>query len=71
MWTVPQEPMGNRNKTTSSRRHVQLSERDGLRVFNLVEKPPAPNAELLAAALALPERQSLQKPGTPSVNYNP
>ncbi len=36
--------------------HVQLSGRDSLRVLNLLENPPAPNAKLLAAARALPKR---------------
>ena len=36
--------------------HVQLSERDSLRVLDLLENPPAPNAKLLAAARALPKR---------------
>ena len=36
--------------------HLQLSERDSLRVLNLLENPPAPNARLLAAARALPKR---------------
>jgi uncharacterized protein (DUF1778 family) len=36
--------------------HLQLSERDGLRVLDLLENPPAPNAKLLAAARALPKR---------------
>jgi uncharacterized protein (DUF1778 family) len=35
--------------------HVQLSERDSLRVLELLENPPAPNARLLAAAQALPQ----------------
>jgi uncharacterized protein (DUF1778 family) len=30
--------------------HVQLSERDSLRVLDALEHPPAPNARLLAAA---------------------
>ena len=34
---------------------VQLSERDSLRVLDLLENPPAPNARLLAAAQALPQ----------------
>ena len=34
---------------------VQLSERDSLRVLELLENPPAPNAKLLAAARALPK----------------
>ena len=36
--------------------HVRLSERDSLRVLELLENPPAPNARLLAAAQALPQR---------------
>jgi uncharacterized protein (DUF1778 family) len=35
---------------------VQLSERDSLRVLDLLENPPAPNAKLLAAARAMPKR---------------
>jgi uncharacterized protein (DUF1778 family) len=34
--------------------HIQLSERDSLRVLDLLENPPAPNAKLLAAAKKLP-----------------
>ena len=34
---------------------VQLSERDSLRVLDLLENPPAPNARLLAVAQALPQ----------------
>jgi uncharacterized protein (DUF1778 family) len=37
--------------------HLQLSERDSLRVLDLLENPPPPNARLLAAAQALPRRQ--------------
>ena len=33
---------------------VLLSERDSLRVLNVLEDPPRPNAKLLAAAKALP-----------------
>ena len=33
---------------------VQLSERDSLRVLELLENPPPPNEKLLAAARALP-----------------
>ena len=36
--------------------HVQLSERDSLRVLELLENPPAPHKRLLAAARALPGR---------------
>jgi len=35
---------------------LQLSERDSLRVLDVLENPPAPNARLLAAARALPNR---------------
>jgi len=34
--------------------HLQLSEQDSLRVLDLLENPPLPNARLLAAAQALP-----------------
>lgn len=34
--------------------HVLLSERDSLRVLDVLENPPPPNAKLLAAAHALP-----------------
>ena len=37
--------------------HVHLSERDSLRVLDLLENPPKPNAKLLAAAKALPRRR--------------
>jgi len=33
---------------------IKLSERDSLRVLDLLENPPAPNEKLLAAARALP-----------------
>ncbi len=36
--------------------HVQLSGRDSLRVLDLLERPPAPKAKLLAAARRLPKR---------------
>jgi len=36
--------------------HTKLSGRDSLRVLNLLENPPKPNAKLLAAARALPKR---------------
>ena len=35
---------------------VTLSERDSLRVLELLENPPAPNAKLMKAAYALPAR---------------
>lgn len=36
---------------------LHLSERDSLRVLELLENPPAPNAKLTAAARALPKRK--------------
>jgi uncharacterized protein (DUF1778 family) len=36
--------------------HLHLSERDSLRVLELLENPPAPNAKLLKTARALPKR---------------
>ena len=35
---------------------IQLSARDSLRVLEVLENPPAPNARLLEAARALPEQ---------------
>jgi uncharacterized protein (DUF1778 family) len=35
---------------------VKLSGRDSLRVLDLLENPPKPNAKLLAAARAVPKR---------------
>ena len=37
--------------------HLELSERDSLRVLAALENPPKPNAKLLAAAKSLPERK--------------
>ena len=34
--------------------HVVLSERDSVRILELLDNPPAPNARLIAAAQALP-----------------
>jgi uncharacterized protein (DUF1778 family) len=34
--------------------HLKISERDSLRVLDLLENPPAPNAKLRAAAAAMP-----------------
>src|SRR5208282_5664795 len=38
--------------------NVRLSERDSLRVLDLLENPPASNAKLLAAARSLRKRKS-------------
>jgi uncharacterized protein (DUF1778 family) len=35
--------------------HLRLSGRDSLRVLDVLENPPAPNARLMAAARALPK----------------
>jgi uncharacterized protein (DUF1778 family) len=36
---------------------LELSERDSLRVMELLENPPKPNAKLLTAAKSLPKRK--------------
>jgi uncharacterized protein (DUF1778 family) len=38
--------------------HVRLSTRDSLRVLNLLENPPRPNAKLRAAARRLAKKKS-------------
>ena len=38
--------------------HLKLSERDSLRVLDMLEHPPMPNARLLAAAKAVPAMPS-------------
>ncbi|MBL8660410.1 MAG: DUF1778 domain-containing protein [Rhodospirillales bacterium] len=35
---------------------IRLTERDSRLVLDLLDNPPAPNAKLMAAALALPDR---------------
>lgn len=37
--------------------HLKLSARDSLRVLELLETPPSPNAKLRAAARAMPRRK--------------
>ncbi|MDP9112806.1 MAG: DUF1778 domain-containing protein [Acidobacteriota bacterium] len=37
------------------REHLQLSERDSIRLLKLLDAPPSPNAKLLAAAKSLPD----------------
>jgi uncharacterized protein (DUF1778 family) len=44
------------NAAIEEAEHVQLSKRDSLRVLDMLENPPAPNARLLAAAKALARR---------------
>ncbi len=36
---------------------LELTERDSLHVLKLLEEPPAPNARLTAAAIALPKKR--------------
>src|SRR5271168_5040294 len=43
--------------------HVRLSGRDSLRVLDLLENPPTPNAKMRAAARALPGRSKLRRYG--------
>ncbi len=38
--------------------HIRLSERDSLRVLEVLENPPKPNAKLLAAARAFHKNRS-------------
>lgn len=42
------------NAVIEQAERVKLSERDSLRVLELLEHPPEPNAKLLAAAHAMP-----------------
>ena len=44
------------NEVIKQADHTKLSARDSLRVLDLLENPPKPNARLLAAAKALPSR---------------
>ena len=37
--------------------HLEMSERDSLRVLAVLKNPPKPNAKLLAAAKSLPKRK--------------
>src|SRR5271155_3547650 len=46
--------------------HVKLSGRDSLRVLDLLENPPKPDAKLLAATRALPKRSYSWPHGTKS-----
>ena len=41
-------------KVIEQAEHVSLSERDSLRVLDVLQNPPAPNAKLKAAARRLP-----------------
>lgn len=43
-------------KVIARTERLSLSERDSLRVLDLLENPPAPNAKLVAAARRMPKR---------------
>ena len=53
---VPRHALTAAKAVIQGAEYVQLSGRDSLRVLDLLENPPAPNAKLLAAARALPKR---------------
>ncbi|CAQ84269.1 MULTISPECIES: type II toxin-antitoxin system TacA family antitoxin [Photorhabdus] len=44
-------------KVIDDSERLKLSERDSLRVMELLDNPPEPNARLLAAAFALPKKR--------------
>jgi len=43
-------------KVIDQNERIELTERDSMLILNLLEKPPAPNVKLMAAAFALPKR---------------
>ncbi|CAM4024045.1 MULTISPECIES: DUF1778 domain-containing protein [Xenorhabdus] len=43
-------------KVIDENERLELTERDSLRVLNLLDNPPTPNDKLMAAAFALPKR---------------
>jgi len=53
---VLRHALGAAKAVIAEAEHIRLSARDSLRVLELLENPPAPNAKLLAAARALPRR---------------
>jgi uncharacterized protein (DUF1778 family) len=55
---VLQHALGSAKAIIEEAEHVRLSARDSLRVLDLLENPPKPNARLLAAARALPKKKS-------------
>ena len=52
---VTRAALGEADAVIEAAEHVKLSERDSLRVLELLENPPAPNEKLRAAARALPK----------------
>jgi uncharacterized protein (DUF1778 family) len=48
--------------------HLTLSAEDSIRVLDMLENPPKPNAKLRAAIATLPKPESQQgEPGLPSM----
>jgi uncharacterized protein (DUF1778 family) len=54
---VRQESVDAAKAVIREEEHISLSQRDSLRVLDLLENPPKPNAKLLSAAKALPKRK--------------
>jgi uncharacterized protein (DUF1778 family) len=54
---VRQHSLNAAREVIQEAEHLELSERDSLRVLALLERPPKPNAKLLAAAKSLPKRK--------------
>ena len=52
-----QDNLAAASAATGKQEHLKLSVRDSLRVQELLENPPAPNAKLRAAGKALPRRK--------------
>lgn len=54
---VRQHSLAAARSVIQEREHLKLSARDSLRVLDLLENPPRPNAKLRAAAKALAKRK--------------
>jgi uncharacterized protein (DUF1778 family) len=54
---VRQHSLNAAREVIQEAEHLELSGRDSLRVLALLERPPKPNAKLLAAAKSLPKRK--------------
>ena len=54
---VRQHSLPAARSVIQEREHLKLSARDSLRVLDLLENPPRPNAKLRAAAKALAKRK--------------
>jgi len=57
MCLARQDNLAAASAATGKQEHLKLSVRDSLRVQELLENPPAPNAKLRAAGKALPRRK--------------